>query len=361
MGVSTGVTPPAATPQPRITRDHKFHPLRVRDVIAETADTGSVVLEIPHELRDAFAYRAGQFVTLRVTISGERHLRSYSMSSSPDVDDDFRVTVKRVPGGAVSNWILDHIGPGDVIETTCPAGHFCLGPDERDIITLAGGSGITPVISLLKSALETTRRKVRLVYANRDEEAIIFSEALRALDRRYPGRLDVVHHLDVEHGYVDRTMLLGYLRTVDDADYFICGPEPFMALVEQTLLEHAINPARIHIERFTPRAQSPEPSGPTDTVTVNARVTVELDGRTETTEHRPGTTLLQTARQAGLKPPSSCEAGDCATCMARLVEGSATMKNNNALTDDEVAEGWVLTCQAVPDSPEVRVVYGYDD
>src|SRR5690349_12709559 len=135
MAISPGTSAAqGSTVQPRLARDHGFHPLSVREVVQETADSCSLVLEIPEELADAFAYRAGQFVTFRLSVAGQQHLRSYSMSSSPDVDGDFRVTVKRVPGGSVSNWLVDNVEPGDLLDTTCPAGVFCLASDEKDVV-----------------------------------------------------------------------------------------------------------------------------------------------------------------------------------------------------------------------------------
>jgi ferredoxin-NADP reductase len=354
----------AGSPQPRLARDHRFHPLRVRDVVQETADACSLVLEVPEELADAFAYRAGQFVTFRLNVDGAQHLRSYSMSTSPEVDDDFRVTIKRVPAGAVSNWVIDNVQPGSLLETTCPAGVFCLGTDERDVVTFAGGSGITPIIAIVKTALATTSRRVRVLYANRDSDSIIFAAALDELTRRYPGRLDIVHHLDADSGFVDADAVATLVNDVDDADFFLCGPGPFMTIVEDSLRARGVEASRIHIERFTPREEVPaESPGPETTRGDDAatEVTIELDGKVATTRHRAGTTLLQTARQAGLKPPSSCENGDCATCMAKLQDGTAKMRANNALTDDEVEEGWILTCQAVPEGPSVHVVYDYAD
>ena len=361
MAVSVGAA------QPRLARDHRFHPLRVREVVRETSDACSLVLEIPDELTDAFAYRSGQFVTFRLRIDGQQQLRSYSMSSSPDVDDDFRVTIKRVAGGAVSNWIIDNVGAGDMLDTTCPAGVFCLGSEDRDIVAYAGGSGITPIISIVKTALATTSRNVRVLYANRDDDSIIFNDALDELARSHPDRLQVVHHLDSQGGFLEPDAVTEHVPDADAPDVFICGPGPFMTLVEDSLLSHGVDAGRIHIERFTPREEEAEP--PTETPAADqegetaggTEVTIELDGRTETTKYRPGTTILQTARQAGLQPPSSCENGDCATCMAKVTDGSVTMRANNALTDDEVEEGWVLTCQSVPDGPSVHVVYGFDD
>lgn len=352
-------------PQRDGARRHGFHELRIRRVVRETAETSSYVLDVPDDLRAAFAYAAGQFCTFRVWIDGEPQLRCYSMSSAPEVDDELAVTVKRVPGGAVSNWINDRLGPGDVVEVTRPAGVFRLRPDhDGDLVAYSGGSGITPVISLVKSALATTGRRVRLLYANRDREAVIFAAELAALADRYGDRLDVVHHLDVEQGFVDTGTIEAFAEGAGDptlAEHYVCGPTPFMDIVEKALLGRGVEDGRIHIERFTPSdtedAGAAEPGDGTPSVT---RVTIELDGRTGSTDHHPGTTILQTARQMGLPAPSSCESGSCATCMGRLVEGTATMRTNDALTDDEVAEGWVLTCQAVPTSPVVHVIYGYD-
>jgi ferredoxin-NADP reductase len=340
-------------------RDHAFHPLRVQRVVRETADASSFVLDVPPELRQAFAYEAGQFCTFRVRVDGHTHLRCYSMSSAPAVDADLQVTVKRVPGGVVSNWMNDTLAPGDGVEATCPAGVFCLGPGDRDVVAFAAGSGITPVFSLAKAALATTPRRVRLLYANRDRDAVIFAAGLDGLGDWHERRLKVVHHLDVEQGFIDAGVVQAFLGDAAAADFYICGPGPFMDIVESALLADDVDPDRIHIERFTPAETVPAPEPPADGQ-VTSRVTIELDGRSGTTDHRPGTTILQTARQMGMSPPFSCESGSCATCMARVVEGAVTMHANNALTDDEVAAGWVLTCQSVPTTPSVRVVYGYE-
>lgn len=346
---------PFTLDEPRAARDHSFHPLRVKAVVRETAEASSYVLDIPPDLVPLYGYRAGQFLTFRFTIAGTTYYRSYSMSSSPDTDPDLKVTVKRVPGGVVSNWMNDNLAPGDTVAATPPAGVFCLGDGDGEVVAFAAGSGITPVISIVKSALATTGRRVRLLYANRDREAVIFAAELDDLARRHPGRLEVAHHLDVEDGFVEAADVAPYAGAGAGAEYFICGPTPFMALVEGTLVGAGVDPGRIRIERFTP----PEPEAPPADAPPDARITIELDGRVATADHHPGTTILQMARQMGFSPPFSCEAGNCATCMARVVEGAVTMRANNALTAEEVAEGWILTCQAEPAAPIVHVVYGY--
>jgi 3-ketosteroid 9alpha-monooxygenase subunit B len=347
---------PDAAGAPPAVRDHGFHELRIARVVRETAEASTFVLDVPDALHDAYAYRSGQFLTFRVSVDGATHLRSYSMSSSPAVDDELRVTVKRVPGGVVSNWMNDVLAPGDAIEATCPAGVFCLTPRTAGIVAYSGGSGITPVISIVKDALATTTRTVRLLYANRDRDAVIFAAELDELTCRYGERFTVDHHLDEKLGFVDAAAVSAFATDNANADHYLCGPGPFMDVVETALLGDGVEPGRIHIERFTPLEPSPSPpvaSTPADA----ALVTVEHGGRMATAEHRAGTTILQMARQMGMAPPYSCEAGSCATCMARIVDGTATMRVNNALTADEVDEGWVLTCQALPASPRVHIVY----
>jgi ferredoxin-NADP reductase len=339
---------------------HGFHPLRVARVIHETAATCTFVLEIPEELAPQFTYESGQFCTFRVPVGDEPLVRCYSMSSSPEVDSEFRVTVKRVAGGAVSNWMNDHLVAGETVEVARPAGFFRLGSTAGNFVAFGAGSGITPVFSLLKTALATTERQVRLVYANRDRESIIFGAEIEALSAEHPSRFDLVHHLDVEHGFIGSDTVRMVSDDAEDTQYFVCGPDPFMDIVEATLLADGVESERIHIERFTP-IQLPRERDPTLGSDTTTRVTIDLDGRTETTDHHPGTTILQTARQMGMSPPFSCEAGSCATCMAKLLEGTATMFTNNALTADEVDEGWILTCQSLPTSPLVHVAYGYGD
>ena len=344
--------------------DRGYHPLTVKRVTAETADASSFTLDVPAELAGAFTYDAGQFVTFRLTIGGETRYRSYSMCSAPAVDPDLTVTVKRVPGGAVSNWLNDSLHEGDTIESSVPAGVFRLGTEQRDIVAFAAGSGITPIFAIAKTALATSSRRIALLYANRDADSVIFGGELRELEARYAGRLVTTHHYDSDNGFVTAADIEPFARGARDAEIFVCGPTPFMDLVESTLLDGGVPRERIHIERFTVTETTDTVPAPMEAVNVEAtatQVTIELNGKTATTTHHPGATILQTARQMGMTPPFSCEAGNCATCMAKLVEGEVTMHVNDALFEDEVADGWILTCQSVPTTSSVHVIYGYED
>lgn len=336
-----------------------YHALRIARVIDETSDARSFVLEIPPELRAQFAYRAGQFLTFRVTVDGERLVRCYSLASSPDVDAEHKVTVKRIADGRVSNWMNDRLRGGDVLETMRPAGVFVLRDRATPLVLFGAGSGVTPVISLLKSALATTPRKVRLVYANRDADSIIFRAEIDRLAAAHRDRLEVVHRLDVESGFLDAQATRDYVGSWLDADFYVCGPTPFMDTVESTLGELGIARDRIHVERFVSLsgdgASHAPKAAPGDAAQV--RVRVRLDGQEREVPYTAGQTLLAAARAAGLEPPFACEEGYCSCCMAKLVRGTVRMAANDALDAGQLAEGWVLTCQSVPTSDEIEVEY----
>jgi len=331
-----------------MSREHDYHRLMVADVIDETADTRSFVIEIPPALAERFAYAAGQFCTFRATIDGEPVVRCYSMSSSPDTGDPFAVTVKRVPGGTMSNWMNDTLAPGDTIDMMPPAGLFVLRAVETPIVAFAGGSGITPILSIIKTALVTTAREIALVYANRGPGSVIFADALERLRAGFGGRLSVHHHLDS-----DAAGCAALIGDRTQADFYICGPSPYMDVVQAGLEGRGVDLGRLFIERFELPAEAPAVTEASGTESI----VIRLGGRRHTIAYEPGDTILDAARRAGLKPPFSCQAGTCGTCMAFLGEGKATMRVNNALDAEEVEEGWVLTCQAVPTSREVVVDY----
>ncbi|PXY33330.1 ferredoxin--NADP reductase [Prauserella endophytica] len=340
-----------------VLRAHGYHTLRVTRIVQETPDTRSFVLEVPAELAETFRYLPGQFCTFRVTVDGTEQLRSYSMSSAPDTGDDLTVTVKRVPGGVVSNWLNDTVAEGDLLELTRPAGVFCPREGGHPVVAFCGGSGVTPVLSIAKSVLAATDRTVRLFYANRNPESVIFAGELDRLRERYPDRLEVRHHHDSVDGYPDAGAVTEFAGASADADYYICGPAPFMDVVETALRDSGVDPGRILVERFGDAAPA-EPEQTDAEAEVPEAVTLILNGKKTTVAYKAGDTVLETARRGGLQPPFSCEAGNCATCMAVLRDGSATMRANNALTPEEVAEGWVLTCQALPQGPgSVTVEY----
>ncbi|MEN3309286.1 MAG: hypothetical protein V7603_5488, partial [Micromonosporaceae bacterium] len=264
-----------------------FQRATVTRVIAENADVRTFVLA-PQEA--PFAYRAGQFCTFRVRVNGRDLLRSYSMSSAPETDAELMTTVKRVPGGAVSSWMVEHLAPGDEVELTRPRGVFCLREADAPLLGFSGGSGITPILSLAKSALATTGS-------------------------------------------------------------YVCGPEPFMALVESALS----GPGRVFSERFGGAPLPPDATARTGQP--EGTVTIVLGGKRVSVPRRPDETLLESARRAGLAPPFSCEAGNCATCIAKLTAGEVKMRVNDVLTGEEIADGYVLTCQSVPQTPSVTVRY----
>jgi 3-ketosteroid 9alpha-monooxygenase subunit B len=333
--------------------EHEYHRLTVLDVVDETADTRSFVLEIPAELEETFAYTAGQFCTFRATIDGEPVVRCYSMSSAPEIDEPFTTAVKRVPGGRMSNWLNDSVAPGDALDVMRPTGLFVLRETDVPIVAFAGGSGITPVISIVKSALATTARPITLVYANRSDDAVIFGAELERLQAASGERLSVHHHLDSERGFLDAAGCAALVGERAHADFYICGPGPYMDTVEAGLTMLDVTPEQRFIERFVVPGDVPA----VDDNSATESVTIRLQQRTHAVAYQPGDTLLETARRGGLQPPFSCELGNCATCMAHLDVGSATMRANNALTADEVDTGWVLTCQAVPTTREVVVDY----
>jgi ferredoxin-NADP reductase len=338
----------------------RFCPLRVKRVVPETPDAASFVLEPAKEDAPRFAYRPGQYVTLRPVIDGVAHPRSYSMSSSPAVDPELQVTVKRVPDGLVSNWLLDELREGDSIEAMPPTGTFTPDDSDRPLVALAGGSGITPVFAILKDVLSRPGRRSRLLLANPDHSSAIFGRDLDALARRFPDRFVLQLHADEESGFVGPPEVEHFISDAGDGVFYLCGPSGFMETVEAVLRSNDIEESRIKKEVFTPSDALDMSDLPVESeadVEEEASITISMGRETVTVRHRPGTTILQTARFAGLRAPSSCESGSCATCMARVIEGDVEMRNNEALTPDEVAEGWVLTCQSLPTSSSLRVVY----
>ncbi|HET7281577.1 MAG TPA: 2Fe-2S iron-sulfur cluster-binding protein [Sphingomicrobium sp.] len=351
-----------------------FHPLKVAEVVPETAEANSIRFEIPPELRDAFGFKAGQHLTLRATIDGEEVRRNYSLCTAP-ADGDWMVTVKRIGGGIFSNWVGDQLKAGDVVEVMVPHGSFTTEFDparSRHLVGIAGGSGITPVMSLIKTLLAgEPNSRFTLLYGNRDSSSVIFLEALAGLKDKHLGRFEIYHFLDQEeqdielfNGMLNRERLeeaIGAL--VPDAPevdgWFICGPGPMMDAAEGALLDREIPKERIHIERFTadrPAGAVAKEMAQLQTQAEGVGVAVTLDGRTRRVPFTAGN-ILDSARAAGLPAPFACKAGVCATCRAKVMKGKVEMAVHYGLTDEEVADGYVLTCQSVPLGDGVAVDY----
>jgi ring-1,2-phenylacetyl-CoA epoxidase subunit PaaE len=351
-----------------------FHPLRVAEIIPETSEANSIRFEIPPELRDKFAFKAGQHLTLRATLNGEEVRRNYSLCTAPD-DDDWLVTVKRIGGGLFSNWVGDALKPGDMVEVMAPHGSFTTefaASKKRHLVGIAGGSGITPVMSLVRTLLKyEPDSRFTLLYGNRDSSSVIFLEALAGLKDKHLGRFEIYHFLDAEeqdialfNGMLDRERVeVAIAALVPDATevdgWFICGPGPMMDAAEGALLDRNIARDRIHIERFTadrpPGAVSRE-IAELQTKAEGVSVAVTLDGRTRKVPFTAGN-ILDSARASGLPAPFACKAGVCATCRAKVTKGKVEMAARYGLTDEEVAAGYVLTCQSVPLGDGVAVDY----
>ena len=351
-----------------------FHALKVAEIVPETSEANSIRFEIPPELRGEFAFRAGQHLTLRATINGEEVRRNYSLCTAP-ADSDWMVTVKRIGGGLFSNWVGDQLKAGDTVEVMVPHGSFTTdfeASNHRRLVGIAGGSGITPVMSLIKTLLsEEPQSRFTLLYGNRDSSSVIFLEALAGLKDKHLGRLEIYHFLDQEeqdidlfNGMLNRerleeaiTALVADAAEVDG--WFICGPGPMMDAAEGALLDRNISKERIHIERFTadrpPEAVTQE-MAQLQTQAEGAFVAVTLDGRTRRVPFTAGN-ILDSARAAGLPAPFACKAGVCATCRAKVTKGKVEMAVHYGLTEEEVADGYVLTCQSVPVGDGVAVDY----
>lgn len=334
--------------------------VRVVEVVRETPDAHTLVLEPVTADPAALHYRPGQFLTVRVpTDRPGGAARCYSLSSSPLIDEHLRITVKRTPGGYGSNWICDHVVAGDTLHVLPPAGTFTPDSLDDDLLLLVAGSGITPAWSILTSCLRGGTGNVTLLYANRDEHSVIFRDALVALAGQYGDRLTVVHWLESVQGVPTRSGLRAVAAPCAGRQAFVCGPGPFMDLARAALDELGFPAERFHAERFTSLSgdpfapqERPEPvGGPLSTVEVM------LDGEVTDVPWPRDSSLLDALLRAGVDAPSSCREGNCSACACLLVEGEATMTRNDVLDARDLADGLLLACQAHPVSERLKVTY----
>jgi 3-ketosteroid 9alpha-monooxygenase subunit B len=335
------------------------HRLVVRAIVRETEDACSVVLEPP--AGTDFSYRPGQFLTLRLPAPSGTVGRSYSLCSSPHVDDHLRIAVKRVRDGVGSNWINDTLAVGDEVECLVPGGVFTPKSFDDDLLLFAGGSGITPVLSILKSALAVGSGRLVLVYANQHENSVMFAAKLRELAEAHPDRLHVLHWLESVQGLPSRSLLRAFIAPYSSYTAFLCGPSPFMETVTHALRDCGVPPARIHIEKFQSLLEDPfEVPAPIEAGGAGGETThleVELDGETHEFEWPRQQRLLDFLLAKGLKAPYSCRQGACSACACILDDGEVKMLHNEILEQEDLDDGYVLGCQSVPLTDKVKIRY----
>ena len=349
----------------------KFHALPVASVERETRDAIAVTFDVPAQLRDLFRFEPGQHLTLRTDIGGEDVRRSYSICSP--ADGPLRIAVKRTPGGLFSMWANDALRAGTTLDVMPPMGHFSVSADPvatRRYLGVAAGSGITPLLSIVTTALvKEPHSKFTLIYGNRASSTVMFRDELAALKDRYLGRFNLVHVLsrepqDIEllHGRIDRTKadaLFTQWVPVDDVDYaFVCGPEGMMDAVRASLIAHGLPPERVRIERFA--ASIPKhthvPRPLPQAAQTECEVTVVIDGSQRTFLLEKGNeNIIDAGLRNGIELPFSCKGGVCSTCRCKLVAGEVDMDVNFALEDYEVARGFILACQSYPVTDKVTV------
>ena len=352
----------------------RFHRLAVSDIRRETSDAVSMTFAIPGDLAEAYRFASGQYLTLRTMLGGEEVRRSYSICSGPD-DGEIRIAVKRVDGGAFSNFVTDELKHGDMLDVMTPTGRFGVTPapgQARIHAGFAAGSGITPILSIAKSVLaREPGSRFFLIYGNRSSEGMLFRAELDELKDRFIERLSVFHVISGEeqdipilYGRLDREKVRVLLRSLVPASQvdhvFICGPAGMSEEVEATCRELGIDADRIHVERFVsefggkprPKAVVPASAPP------KAIAALIIDGKRREVPVAESEAILDAALRAGIDLPFACKGGMCSTCRARLVEGAAEMELNYSLEPWELKAGFVLTCQAKPTSE--RVVIDYD-
>lgn len=347
----------------------KYLHLVVKEIIRETSD--AVTISFWHPVHQAVSYKPGQFLTLIPEINGKKVRRSYSMSSSPHTDASLAITVKRVPGGLVSNWLIDHLKVGDALEVMEPMGHFSPelnASNNRSVVLFGAGSGITPLLSIAKSVLMIEpKSKVTLIYGNRTHEGIIFKKLLDNMEIKYAGRLEVQHILSQPHElWVGQTGRIGQGKAIHcirelridvaTTDFFICGPEGMMDEVQKALKLLGAPAERVHQEHFfVSHEEESTPHEEEDGSLKAQLVTVHYEGSEYQVEVKPHQTILEAFLDHDIDLPYSCQAGMCTACMGKCVQGKVKMDEEDGLTDKEIQQGYVLTCVAHPMSKDVVI------
>lgn len=351
----------------------KFHPLTIKDIRQETADCISVAFHIPEALQEEYQYTPGQYITFKHNIEGEEVRRSYSLCSSP-FENDFRVAIKKVEKGLFSTYASTHFREGDTLDIMTPTGHFTLQPNQtkkQNYVAFAAGSGITPILSILKSILlQEPESTFVLVYGNKNVGSIIFKEEIEALKNKYMDRFQVIHVLsrerletEVNNGRINEKkcgQLFSSLVNIKEKDqFFMCGPEQMIHDVKDYLQGEGIPESNIHFELFTSANQKKQSDWKVTHQEDNEKlctVTIKVDDRTYDIKLAyGGDNILDAALKSGADLPYACKGGVCCTCRAKVMEGEVEMEVNYALEKEEVANGFVLTCQAHPKTDKVFI------
>ncbi|MEX2566274.1 MAG: ferredoxin--NADP reductase [Cyclobacteriaceae bacterium] len=344
----------------------KVFTLRVRETVQETPDTVSIYFEQPEPFLD---YRPGQFLSVILVVNGKEERRSYSLCTSPFMDPFPGITVKRLEGGVVSNHINDYFRPGKKVSVLKPMGNFVTdfhSKNKRNYGMIAAGSGITPILSILKSVLiNEPLSKVNLLYCSRSEEMTIFSEILAELEEKYPGRLSVTHNLSQPvsdwkglTGRLDKPKITAYYKEkFSDQSFeplfFVCGPVGLMDTAEDTLSSFGVPKENILTEQFFNKLPLDEEKG--DVAEIIRPVTIILEGQEFTFDVPPGKTILEAGLDEDLDMPYSCQSGLCTACRGRLLSGKVKMIEEAGLTDEEINEGYILCCSSKPDGEEIKI------
>jgi ring-1,2-phenylacetyl-CoA epoxidase subunit PaaE len=345
-----------------------FYSLEVSEVTPLTPNAVAISFAVPEDLKSEFKFKAGQYLTIKHPSDEGEIRRSYSLCSSVG-DANITVGIKKVDGGVFSVYANKAIKPGDILEVMPPEGRFVLEPkgQKTRIMAFAAGSGITPIMSIIRTALENhPESQVVLVYGNQSKEETMFFENLEALQKNYTDRLKI-HYLfsrnkedEGRFGRIDKS-IVNYITRNQHGDfaadgYFLCGPEPMIEAVSETLQENGIPKEKIHYELFTPSEAEGDTSGIPEGMT---HLEVTLDDSVHTLEMDRKTLVLDAVLKAKIDAPYSCQGGVCSTCIARVTEGSAKMEKNQILTDSELEEGFILTCQSHPITTILKI--DYDD
>ncbi|GAB3210177.1 2Fe-2S iron-sulfur cluster-binding protein [Nocardia tengchongensis] len=337
--------------------------LRVSAVINETTDACSLVFDVPEDLRERFSYQPGQFLTLRIPsdLTGSV-ARCYSLASSPHTDDQPKVTIKRTVDGYASNWVCDNLKAGDTIEVLPPSGIFTPRNLDEDLLLFAAGSGITPVMSILKSALARGNGRIVVVYANRDHESVIFARELRELADKNPQRVVVIHWLETLQGLPTADAFAALVAPYTAYEAFMCGPKPFMDRVHDALGQLGMPRNRTHAEVFNSLSGDPFADvAPTEISAEEAAdaasVEVELDGETHEMTWPRSQTLVDIMLSKGLDVPYSCLEGECGSCACTVLEGEVEMENAEILDPEDIANGYILGCQARPVTDHLKIQF----